>query len=339
MSATTIRGSSPAQQLYSGSYPLSVRGVLIGFPNQGPLHTLGYWQSDNAVDIAAPVGTDVVAVASGFVRARGDWGAPYNLASQASGRGLLLLGDDGSNYFYSRLSQRLVTDGEYVVVGQVLGKSGGSNGVPHLHVAIQPSAANQVLNPSFERDVLGAAPANWATTIAPGPPVYPYSVFQVQNAWASEGGQGLAATTPALGSGNTAAMWMVGPTVAGTAKGGFVVTPGTQVAVRAAANVTAVGGQVQLATSANWYTAAGAFVSASSGAPLGSLGAAQLADIFTVPATVGLVAVFFIVTAGASGGSMSYFLDGALVATAPVLTLVPGYSDADRPTDPLARWG
>ena len=192
MSATTIRGSSPADAIYSGNYPLAVRGVLTGFPNQGPLHTLGYWQSDNAVDIAVPVGTDVVAVASGFVRARGTWAVPFNLSSQTSGWEVLLLGDDGNNYFYSRLSQRLVTDGEHVVQGQVIGKSGGANGVPHLHVAIQPMPTNQVPNPSFEHDAVGAAPASWVNGSTPS------TVFQVQNAWASKGAQSLYVVTQAM---------------------------------------------------------------------------------------------------------------------------------------------
>ena len=332
MSATTIRGSSPADAIYSGNYPLAVRGVLTGFPNQGPLHTLGYWQSDNAVDIAVPVGTDVVAVASGFVRARGTWAVPFNLSSQTSGWEVLLLGDDGNNYFYSRFSQRLVTDGEHVVQGQVIGKSGGANGVPHLHVAIQPMPTNQAPNPSFERDAVGAAPASWANGSTPS------TVFQVQNAWASKGAQSLYVVTQAMLSTLAAtAIVDTGVTVGGAGQV-FAIAPGQKIAIRADANVIAITGSMKLYTQINWYTAAGGFLSSNAGAiQTGALGVVNFSEVFTAPATTGFTRVFWIAVSNATPSSMSYYLDGALVAVG--AAIVPGYNDADLPTDPLARWG
>ena len=264
MSATTIRGSSPAQEIYSGNYPLAQRGVLIGFPNTGPLHTLGYWQSDNAIDIAVAVGTDVVAVTDGIVRARGDWSVPYDLTLSASGWDLLLFGDDGANYFYSRLSQRYVADGEHVVQGQVIGKSGGATSVPHLHVAIQPQPANQAPNPSFEHDALGAAPAGWANI-----GTNPHVTFQAQNAWASEGAQSLYAVTDVLANAALSQAMIDTGLKLGGLSWVYVVTPGQQVAVRADVNVLSIIGSMSLSTQVIWNGPTGAPLSTSTGVALG----------------------------------------------------------------------
>src|SRR5581483_3802475 len=51
----------------SYAYPLGARGEVIGLPYQGS-HTLyDNWESDNALDIATPVGTPVYAVADGTI--------------------------------------------------------------------------------------------------------------------------------------------------------------------------------------------------------------------------------------------------------------------------------
>jgi murein DD-endopeptidase MepM/ murein hydrolase activator NlpD len=134
----TKRGSSStASGTYDGSYPLGVRGQIIGTPYTGT-HTLGNWQSDNAVDIGVPVGTDVIAVTDGTVHAGGSWSTPYDISSRFSGMEVPLDGDDGQSFFYQHLSQRFVSPNDHVSKGDVIGKSGGGNGVPHLHIAAEP---------------------------------------------------------------------------------------------------------------------------------------------------------------------------------------------------------
>ncbi len=43
-----------------------MHGPVIGLPYHGT-HTLGNWQSDNALDIRVPVGTPVIALADGEI--------------------------------------------------------------------------------------------------------------------------------------------------------------------------------------------------------------------------------------------------------------------------------
>ena len=135
----TKRGSSSTSSgTYDGSHPLAVMGNIIGTPYVGT-HTVGNWESDNAVDIAADVGTDVIAVDSGQIRAGSGWNNPPD-GSRFSGWEVPLWGDDGTNFFYQHLSQRSVSDGQHVSKGDVLGKSGTANGVNHLHFAVEPPA-------------------------------------------------------------------------------------------------------------------------------------------------------------------------------------------------------
>lgn len=112
----------------SGRNPTARRGKLIGGPNQGT-HTLGNWQSDNAVDIGVPAGTPMVALQDGVV-------VKVKHHPQGAGRfagdQITVKGANGNEYFYAHGKAR-VKPGQRIRKGQSLGSTGTANGVAHLH--------------------------------------------------------------------------------------------------------------------------------------------------------------------------------------------------------------
>lgn len=115
----------------SVGYPLGVRGKQIGSPHSGT-HNLGNWQSDNAVDIAVPIGTPVYAVSDGIIGSRiGSLGKGGRFA----GLRVTLQGGNDS-YYYAHLSKLRVKAGQRVRAGQLIGYSGSANGVAHLHFGV-----------------------------------------------------------------------------------------------------------------------------------------------------------------------------------------------------------
>lgn len=108
-----------------------MEGKIIGTPHAGT-HTLGNWQSDNAVDIAGPRGTPVYAVADGSI-------TKVSIAPEGgriSGSSITLT-TGGNAYFYTHLSRVTVKSGQKVSKGQKIGESGVANGVGHLHFGQQ----------------------------------------------------------------------------------------------------------------------------------------------------------------------------------------------------------
>jgi murein DD-endopeptidase MepM/ murein hydrolase activator NlpD len=118
-------------------------GKIIGTPYSGS-HKPGAggvsanWQSDNAVDIAVPVGTPVYAVSSGVV---GPNIGPFHSSNPAlAGSRLTVQIAGGDAAYYAHLSRLVVHAGERVHAGQLLGYSGSANGVAHLHFAVEKGA-------------------------------------------------------------------------------------------------------------------------------------------------------------------------------------------------------
>jgi hypothetical protein len=103
---------------------------LIGTPYQGT-HRLGNWESDNAVDLAMPVGTPIYAAFDGVI------GNQFGKLAEGGGRfagiRLHLVGRNDELY-YAHLSRAVVRPGQRVRKGQLLGYSGEANGVAHLHL-------------------------------------------------------------------------------------------------------------------------------------------------------------------------------------------------------------
>lgn len=118
---------------FNGSYPLGAKGNLIGTPYAGT-HSLGNWQSDNAIDISAKIGTPIIAVEDGVIGNR--IGALGSKGSQFAGLRVNLEGK-GNNYYYAHLSKLAVKAGDRVRKGQVIGYSGSANGVGHLHIGVE----------------------------------------------------------------------------------------------------------------------------------------------------------------------------------------------------------
>lgn len=122
-------GLAPAPAAGGYVHPLGGAGELIGTPNAGT-HTLGNWQSDNALDFRTPEGTPVYAVADGVV---GPQVGPLGSSESRFAGERLTLESAGNAFYYAHLSQVAVAPGQPVVQGQLLGYSGSANGVPHLH--------------------------------------------------------------------------------------------------------------------------------------------------------------------------------------------------------------
>lgn len=117
------------------TYPLrGTRGKLIGVPYQGT-HTLGNWQSDNAVDLGVPNGTIIQAVGDGVIeRVKGSYSGG---ASRFDGIQITLRLTGGNRVWYTHLSKSSVTEGARVKAGDAIGRSGSANGVPHLHMGVE----------------------------------------------------------------------------------------------------------------------------------------------------------------------------------------------------------
>lgn len=117
-----VRGSTGPS--YSGYYIKPVSGAR---KSQG-LH--GY----NAVDLAAPIGTPIVAAANGqvIVARFGGWNGGY-------GNYVVIRHPNGTQTLYSHLNSGIVYTGQSVIQGQVIGYVGqtGKATGPHLHFEVR----------------------------------------------------------------------------------------------------------------------------------------------------------------------------------------------------------
>jgi len=124
--------------------PTGGKGLLIGSPRQGT-HTLGNWQSDNAIDVKVPKGSPIFAARSGTIGSR--IGPLDSKSPRFQGQRLTV--EAGRNdFYYAHLSKILVKPGEHVKAGQLIGYSGKANGVPHLHFASRVGNPKAVWKPA-----------------------------------------------------------------------------------------------------------------------------------------------------------------------------------------------
>jgi LysM repeat protein len=93
----------------------------------------------NAVDLAAPVGTPIMAAADGdiIVAKAGGWNGGY-------GSYVVIQHDNGSQTLYGHMSRVVVGDGQHVVQGQIIGYVGstGKSTGPHCHFEIRNGIRN-----------------------------------------------------------------------------------------------------------------------------------------------------------------------------------------------------
>jgi murein DD-endopeptidase MepM/ murein hydrolase activator NlpD len=128
-------GAQDGRVFNIGGYPVSKKGNLIGTPGSGT-HSLGNWESDNAVDIAAKFGTPILATQDGSISKTFASSMDWN--SQKAG--IQVHFNTGDNeWFYTHLSRLAngIKAGTKVKKGQVIGYSGSANGVGHLHLGVQ----------------------------------------------------------------------------------------------------------------------------------------------------------------------------------------------------------
>lgn len=134
-------GSAPIGVLNGESYldaiacPMlgSAFGDSWGAPRSGGRRHEG-------VDMLAPAGTPIYAVASGVVNFK---------QNKLGGNAVSLTADNGNRYYYAHLS-RYEGENRRVVQGEVIGYSGdtgNATGVPHLHFEIHPGGGLSV-NPT-----------------------------------------------------------------------------------------------------------------------------------------------------------------------------------------------
>jgi Peptidase family M23 len=136
------------------AYPLGEQGDIIGCPFvPGSTHSAfvapNNLASDNAVDIAVPVGTPVYAVAAGVI---GPQIGPLDSTDPRMAGLRVHLNTPGVRFYYAHLSELDVVPGQYVQAGQQIGLSGSANGAAHLHFA------QDVGNPADTVGALGACP-------------------------------------------------------------------------------------------------------------------------------------------------------------------------------------
>lgn len=130
--------SAPAPAPASGlSYPLASRGVVVGCPfvpgsTHSPFAAPDNLASDNAVDLAVPVGTPVLAVADGTV---GALIGPLDSHDPHLAGLRVHVNAAADRFYYAHLSRLDVVPGQRVAQGQQLGLSGAAAGVAHLHFA------------------------------------------------------------------------------------------------------------------------------------------------------------------------------------------------------------
>ena len=111
---------------------------LANCPGSGCTQTQGI-HGYNAVDLAAPVGTPILAAADGevIVARGGGWNGGY-------GSYVVITHNNGSQTLYAHMSKVAAYDGEEVVQGQVIGYVGmtGDTTGPHVHFEIRDGIRN-----------------------------------------------------------------------------------------------------------------------------------------------------------------------------------------------------
>ncbi|GAB3199402.1 hypothetical protein GCM10027062_15960 [Nocardioides hungaricus] len=99
----------------------------------------GLWSSyHTGLDFAAPPGTPIRAVANGVITSA-QWDGPY-------GNKTVITLDDGTELWFCHQTSFLVSAGEEVRAGQVIGTVGATGNVtgPHLHLEVRPGAGDPV---------------------------------------------------------------------------------------------------------------------------------------------------------------------------------------------------
>lgn len=126
----------------SGRLPIAGARLTSGMGMR--IHpVLGGYRAHQGIDLAAPVGTPVVATSDGFV-SRAGWFGSYGLFVSLEHNG-------GTQSRYGHMSQLNVAPGQNVKAGEIIGYVGstGRSTGPHLHYELR--IGGQPVNPLPER--------------------------------------------------------------------------------------------------------------------------------------------------------------------------------------------
>ena len=125
----------------------------------------------NAIDIAMPIGTPLLAALSGTVVGTGNTDAIRGCYS--FGKWVMIKHNNGLSTMYAHLSQISVTQGQSVSTGQLIGYSGmtGYATGPHLHFGVYVSAVTKII-PLGQATQKSLTPCHLA--VMPVPPVSGY---------------------------------------------------------------------------------------------------------------------------------------------------------------------
>lgn len=104
-------------------FPASVPIQYLGGVAAHMARPLGNWQSDNAIDVHAPAGSIVVACKPGWVAKGGGYDPHMGPVGTIFGEHTTIEHDDGTATFITHLD-RVVSIGERVVAGEIIGKVG-----------------------------------------------------------------------------------------------------------------------------------------------------------------------------------------------------------------------
>ena len=130
-SGSTGGSTDPSPSAGSGTYILPVNGAYISSPYGWRTHPIyGYQKFHYGIDYSVGAGTPIYAIASGTVTL-----ATYDASA---GNYVMVSHSGGIASAYMHMSSYIVSPGQYVSQGQVLGYVGstGASTGPHLHLAM-----------------------------------------------------------------------------------------------------------------------------------------------------------------------------------------------------------
>jgi len=154
--APVLMMGSPAAAADEAPRPVQVRPQVV-LPESAPLRLAdvlpvrgyrltgrfgevsGLWRSvHTGLDFAAPIGTPIHAIASGVVISTGYDGAYGNKT--------VLRLHNGTELWFCHQSRFLVTAGQRVTTGQMIGEIGNTGNVtgPHVHLEVHPHGGDPV---------------------------------------------------------------------------------------------------------------------------------------------------------------------------------------------------
>ncbi|OQA11778.1 MAG: putative peptidase [bacterium ADurb.Bin363] len=149
-----------------------------GYVNPCPAGKLSPYKGDDGLDIHAPRGTEVYAAKDGVIvyndpSGHSCWEGPGNDAGA-----IRIRHADGTETWYAHLSGReeYLKPGMPVKAGQLIGKVGTANNVPHLHMSVFYSSGGDeggFMDPFELAKVIEQSPGSGSFAQSPPPVPYP----------------------------------------------------------------------------------------------------------------------------------------------------------------------